>query len=115
LISALAVAARREARLPIAELVDTVYSDELPPRPRRSLATLVWRLRKKWGAEVIDSDQYGYWLVTERCQIDAAEFEGLLQRGSALDRSGDRDAATAAFGQALTMWRGGAEPPDHLP
>ncbi|WP_168211857.1 AAA family ATPase [Ruania zhangjianzhongii] len=115
LIAALAVAARREARLPIAELVDTVYAGELPPRPRRSLATLVWRLRKKWGARVIDSDPYGYWLVTARCRIDAADFEALLLRGSALDRAGDRPAATAAFGQALSMWRGTEEPPPHLP
>lgn len=114
LIAALAVAARRQARLPIAELVDTVYDGQLPPRPRRSLATLVWRLRKKWGARVIESDPYGYWLVTERCRIDAADFEALLLRGSALDRAGDGPAATAAFGQALSMWRGTEEPQSWL-
>lgn len=115
LIATLAVAVRREARLPIADLVDAVYAGELPPRPRRSLATLVWRLRKKWGAQVIDSDQYGYWLVSERCQIDAAEFENLLQHGSALDRAGDRAAATTAFSQALSMWSGTADHQDWLP
>jgi DNA-binding SARP family transcriptional activator len=104
LIAVLALAAGRDTRLPLAELVDEVYRDELPPRPRRSLATLVWRLRKSWGARTIESDQYSYWLSPDRCVVDVAELEELLQRGNALAREGQPEAAVVLLAQALEMW-----------
>ncbi|MBZ2194798.1 BTAD domain-containing putative transcriptional regulator [Occultella gossypii] len=115
LIATLAIAARRDVRLPLSELVDEVYRDHLPPKPRRSLATLVWRLRKKWGGHAIESDQYGYWLARDGCTVDVEEFEALLQRGSALSRGGDQPGAITALTQALTMWRSPEEPERFLP
>lgn len=118
LVAALALAASRSSRLPLAELVDEVYREELPPKPRRSIATLVWRLRKTWGPHAIESDQYSYWLSEDRCVVDVVEVDSLLRRGNALARDGASEEAVALLGQALEMWRRpeGAEqllPPAH--
>ncbi|WP_175476904.1 AAA family ATPase [Ruania alba] len=115
LVIALAVAALHEQRPSVDELVDAVYGEELPPRPRRSVATLVWRLRKTWGTEAISSDPYGYWLVAAWCSIDVREYEGLLQRGHTLARDGDRTGAVAALTQALSTWPSAGEPRAALP
>lgn len=104
LIAVLALAASRGARLPLTELVDEVYRDDLPPKPRRSIATLIWRLRKTWGTRAIESDQYSYWL-SPACMVDVAELDSLLRRGNALARQGRAAEAVVLLAQALGMWR----------
>lgn len=128
LIVALALAAADGARMNIGVLADTVYGAARPPRPRRSLATLVWRLRRDWGPETIESDRYHYWLNPDRCSLDITEFENALDdgrqamaqvhagsgAGGAADAGGAAGASPGTAGairaleRALSWWRSDA-------
>lgn len=119
LIAALALAAVNGTRMEIGALVEAVYGADRPPRPRRSLATLVWRLRREWGARSIESDRYRYWLSPAHIAIDIDEFETAVSRGRAamLARIGTgepddprpaQDArAVTELRRALSLWRTG--------
>jgi DNA-binding SARP family transcriptional activator len=115
LIAALAVAAIGDAALPVNDLIDEVYREDLPPRPRRSLATLVWRLRQRWGSDAISFDGYSYQLNPACCSVDAAEFERQIYRGRALARDGAGADAAATLRRALELWPAREEPDPGLP
>jgi DNA-binding SARP family transcriptional activator len=115
LTAALAMAAVAGSALTVANLIDEVYGEELPPRPRRSLATLVWRLRQRWGSDSVAFDGYAYRLDADCCVVDAAEFENLVYQGRSLARAGDDADAVRTLRAALALWRDPHEPDPGLP
>lgn len=115
LVTALAIAAVSGLTLTVTDLIDQVYADDLPPRPRRSLATLVWRLRHRWGSESIAFDGYAYRLEPDRCVVDAEEFENLVYRGRELARDGQIAEALAALRASLALWRDPQGPDPAVP
>lgn len=56
LITALAVGTVGGSGASVDDLVDAVYGEDLPPRPRRALATLIWRLRQTLGNDAVVRD-----------------------------------------------------------
>lgn len=116
LIVALALALARDTRTEISDLTGEVYGDDRPPRPRRSLATLVWRLRRDWGEGVIESDRYHYWLDPSLVTVDVAAFERAATRaGETARHTESDDESVAALREALTHWRQGGTGGSDLP
>jgi predicted ATPase/DNA-binding SARP family transcriptional activator len=74
-------------------LVDAVFGDAPPARPRHALATLVLRLRDRLGPDAVETAQGGYRLDATHVTVDAVTFEHAVKSGSGL-------------GPAMRLWRG---------
>ncbi|MBC6447059.1 BTAD domain-containing putative transcriptional regulator [Actinokineospora xionganensis] len=76
--------------------------------PTNALHTLVSRLRRAVGAEVVESDPNGYRLAIGPADVDVHEFERLVTEGRAALRDGRVAAAADTLRAALALWRGPA-------
>ncbi len=92
------------------QLVHAVWPDDqgLPKDPGRALQVYVSRLRAHVGAETIERQAPGYRLVSERVQLDCAEFERLLAAAAKARARSDDRMAVAAIEEALLYWSGSA-------
>ncbi len=90
----LAVLALEQGRFVEQEvLVDAVFGDAPPVRPRHALATLVMRLRERLGPDAVETAQGGYRLDATHLTVDAVTFEQAVKSGTGLRG-------------AMTRWRG---------
>ena len=106
----LAVLALAEGRpVSVETLADRVWwGEELPQRVRPSLASLVVRLRKLLGDDVIRTVPPGYALDAAPEQVDLVLFRRLVRQAATAEEA----AARALLDEALGLWRG--EPPSGI-
>ncbi|WP_344525969.1 BTAD domain-containing putative transcriptional regulator [Streptomyces albiaxialis] len=80
-------------------LVDELWGDGVPARPSGALQTLVSRLRRAIGAELVLRRPPGYLLDVAPDDVDSGRFSALVAR----ENPRERDLA-----EALGLWRGDA-------
>jgi len=92
------------------QLVEELWGDRPPPTAAKLVQLYVSHVRKALaqanGDVVLRTQAPGYALVLESEQLDATRFTALLARARALVESGQPGAATAAYAEALALWRG---------
>ena len=103
LLAALALGS--PAATPSASLCDALWRAELPRRPDKALQTLVLRLRRTLGADVITTTGPGYALAPD-VAVDAHAFEREVALAAGPDRTSDERVAILT--RALERWRGSA-------
>jgi predicted ATPase/DNA-binding SARP family transcriptional activator len=91
--------------VPTDQLIDRVWSDELPHRARNSLAGYLSRLRQVIASDDVEIARRhgGYVLTTDPLSIDLHCFRRLTGQARAAT---DPLEADALFEKALAMWRG---------
>ncbi|MFF1610614.1 tetratricopeptide repeat protein [Amycolatopsis sp. NPDC058278] len=92
--------------VPVDRLVDRVWGERPPRRPRNSLYAYVSRLRALLSAldgVTIERERDGYRLVADPLVVDVHRFESLLRRARTTT---DDHAALALYDEALALWRG---------
>ena len=104
LLARLALAAGRV--VPVADLVDALWSEEAPANAIGNLHSYVSRLRTHTGPEVVLRDPAGYRLDLPGDAVDVARVDLLAKaaRAPAVDPA----EAAALLAQALATWRGDA-------
>jgi predicted ATPase/DNA-binding SARP family transcriptional activator len=100
------LALRRGRVIPVDELIDALWGEELPAAPRNALQHHVARLRSSLGQDAIIASADGYALAGSR--VDALRFEEALDEARAVSREGDARTGAASIAMALSLWRGAA-------
>jgi DNA-binding SARP family transcriptional activator len=98
----------RNRVVPVAKLVQDLWSDEPPETATKALQVYVSHLRKAIGANRVRTKAPGYSLLVEEGELDLDVFEALVRDGRERLASGDPEAATELLGRALELWRGPA-------
>lgn len=107
LIAALLLRAGRLASTD--ELVELVWVEDAPSRPRQALQNHVMRVRQVLGPQVAErlrTQPAGYILHIEPEELDIDRFRQLRERGQAAAAVGDWQGARVRLGAALGLWRG---------
>jgi peptide/nickel transport system substrate-binding protein len=91
-----------------AVLLDALWGEVPPSSAEESLDTYVYRLRTLVGHDRILREGGGYRLVLNRGEVDADEFEQLVEDARRATDAGDHDAAVVALTEGLHLWRGQA-------
>lgn len=100
LIVALALSAGRPVT--VDQLAKTVWGRDLPADVRRTLSTYMTRLRTALGAESIVFDSTGYVLRASPDDVDALQFDHLLDAAAwAVDPAREAELTD----QAVALWR----------
>lgn len=86
-------------------LAEDVWPHDLPDDPRAALQSLVSRMRRALGADMIDAVSGGYRLNLDRGEIDLTSFQDLVARAR---ETASPDTARAA----LALWTGEPWMPD---
>lgn len=86
--------------VPADVLIDRVWGDRLPRRPRDALYSYLSRLR---AGVPISRRQTGYVLMADPMSVDVHRFRCLAESGRAIE---DDPTALAALDEALGLWRG---------
>ncbi len=92
--------------VPVDRLVDRIWGERPPRRPKMALYSYVSRLRgalASLNGVSLEHDRDGYVLVADRLTVDLHRFEHLLERAR---RAADEHAALELYDQALALWRG---------
>ncbi|WNG94819.1 BTAD domain-containing putative transcriptional regulator [Mycobacterium sp. ITM-2016-00318] len=91
--------------VPSDQLIERVWSDELPHRARNALAGYLSRLRHVLGDHGVQITRQpgGYVLTTDPSSIDLHTFRQLARRARAAAEAVEADAL---FDAAMSMWRG---------
>jgi predicted ATPase/DNA-binding SARP family transcriptional activator len=100
------LALRRGRGIPVDELIDALWGEELPAAPRNALQHHVARLRAALGQGTIIAAADGYALADSR--VDALRFEEAVGEARAALREGDARTGAASVAMALSLWRGPA-------
>src|SRR5262249_43731845 len=87
-------------------LIDGPRGESPPRSAAHTLDDYASRLRRTIGADRIERVPAGLVLHVEPGELDLDRFEALLERGHAARAVGDAATASAAFGEALSLWRG---------
>ncbi|MFF5337887.1 BTAD domain-containing putative transcriptional regulator [Streptomyces sp. NPDC013181] len=103
-----ALALRPGRPVPVAELVDDVWADDLPADAPAALQALVGRLRRVLGREAVTRTPGGYRLTAGPQDVDLYAFERLARQGGAALDSGQLEEAARNLRTALALWRGPA-------
>jgi DNA-binding SARP family transcriptional activator/WD40 repeat protein/tRNA A-37 threonylcarbamoyl transferase component Bud32 len=90
--------------VPIDRLVDAMWGGEPPDHARRTAMSYLSRLRTALGTAAVDTVGSGYRLAASDGAVDAAWFEGLLERA----RLAPASEVVSILGEALALWRGPA-------
>ncbi len=85
------------------DLIDTLWEDELPARPRSALQTYVSRLRTLLGRPIIQTEPAGYVAAVEADQIDLTQFRSLVAASADTAEPVERARLLTS---ALALWRG---------
>lgn len=85
-------------------LVEAVWGDDGPARPRGALHTVVSRLRAVLGGEAVRAGPAGYRLALPPGAVDAGRFEALRSRAAGMPAP----QAAGVLDEALALWRGPA-------
>jgi DNA-binding SARP family transcriptional activator/tetratricopeptide (TPR) repeat protein len=92
--------------VPVERLVERVWGDRPPRRPKNSLYSYLSRLRDALAAAegvTIERHRGGYVLLADPLTVDVHRFDDLIGRAKAAD---DDHAALALYDEALALWRG---------
>ncbi|EMD29198.1 hypothetical protein C791_4938 [Amycolatopsis azurea DSM 43854] len=92
--------------VPVGTLVDRVWGERPPRRPKTALYSYVSRLRgslAKLDGVSLEHDHGGYVLVADPLTVDVHLFEHLSGRAKSTT---DEHAALELYDQALALWRG---------
>ncbi|MBF4562305.1 winged helix-turn-helix domain-containing protein [Microbacterium sp. VKM Ac-2870] len=81
-------------------LTDDLWANDAPDDPRAALQSLISRLRRALGAELVEAVSGGYRLTLERDDVDLTRFQDLVAHAR---RDSDGRAAARA---ALALWSG---------
>jgi DNA-binding SARP family transcriptional activator len=100
LLCALALRAGRS--VPLLELAEQVWQDQVPDRYRPGLHTLVNQLRNLIGTDVIQTVPGGYLLDVQPNAVDALAFQRMLDSVRDFDNP---MAARPVLAAALRLWR----------
>ncbi|MFE2308507.1 BTAD domain-containing putative transcriptional regulator [Streptomyces sp. NPDC059411] len=95
--------------LPADELIDLLWGDRPPLKPREALHNHVMRLRQLFGpalAARIRTQAPGYLIKVEEGESDVRRFADLLARGRSAANSGDWSESSRLLREALGLWRG---------
>ncbi|MDG5805561.1 BTAD domain-containing putative transcriptional regulator [Streptomyces ossamyceticus] len=104
-----ALALRADRPVPVATLVDDIWSATPPEDAPAALQALVARLRRALGRHTITSEPGAYRLATAPATVDLFAFEHLLRDAkAALARDDDPATAATTLREALSLWRGPA-------
>ena len=90
-------------------LIDAVWTDDVPRAARQSLQNQITRLRRQFGADLIETDPAGYRL---RRPTDVGDFEDAVSGWLGRPAS---PLAVTPLESGLTLWQGTpyADLPDH--
>jgi DNA-binding SARP family transcriptional activator len=103
------LACRPNTVVPAAQLVDALWPSGPPPTSAKSLQVRVHELRQALGdPKRVGYQQQGYVLALGAGQLDAAEFERLMERGRAAVAARQVGEGAALIRDALALWRGPA-------
>ena len=89
-------------------LIDALWGETPPPTAARSLHNLVSSLRKNLPDGDLETRGHGYLLRVGDDQLDAAQFQTLVDRGRAELAAGQPERAAARLSDAIDLWRGPA-------
>lgn len=89
-------------------LIDSAWGDAPPPSVQESLDAYIYRLRRGLGHDRIARRDGGYLLQVAPGELDASDFEQLVDQASRAAKAGEHSAAIAGFEQALDLYRGPA-------
>ncbi|MFH8788288.1 AfsR/SARP family transcriptional regulator [Streptomyces roseoverticillatus] len=98
--------------VPVSELVDRLWGDGLPSRPRRALHTMLTRLRQSLEADGaglgrrIRTAPGGYTIEVAPCCLDLRRFDWLTRLARAAGDRGDLAGEADLLTEALALWRG---------
>ncbi|MQA08404.1 MAG: hypothetical protein GEU98_07580 [Pseudonocardiaceae bacterium] len=102
LLAAMAMRAGRVTS--VDNLVEQVWGEDLPARTQGSPQTLIGRLRRLVGRDVIHTEPGGYRLDVPPDAVDALRFQSMADEA----RDVDPERASALLADALALWRGDA-------
>lgn len=98
--------------LSTARLIDDIYGERPPRNAANALQSLVSRLRRNLGQDLIEFHPSGYRITVEPEQVDVHRFLRLTRQARQAMASGQPDTASKLFAEALRLWRGPADLPD---
>jgi predicted ATPase/DNA-binding SARP family transcriptional activator len=104
------LALRTPARVTDDELVRALWGGEPPPSATKTLQSLVSRLRSSSPHLPVVRTGGGYRLDLPPSEVDANQFEDLIERGRTALRDGDVAGAAELLGAAGALWRGAPVP-----
>jgi DNA-binding SARP family transcriptional activator len=90
-------------------LVESVWNDRMPDRPRASLNVYAMRLRGSLGdrdGRLLRTECGGYALRVAASAVDIHRFRMLLASARKAAEQSDAEAESAALTSALALWRG---------
>jgi DNA-binding SARP family transcriptional activator/ABC-type branched-subunit amino acid transport system substrate-binding protein len=87
-------------------LVDELWTDAPPPTAAKIVQNQVSRLRKSLDGDVLLTRARGYELSVAEGELDADEFEQMLDAGRQALARGDPRLAAQTLREALALWRG---------
>jgi DNA-binding SARP family transcriptional activator/pimeloyl-ACP methyl ester carboxylesterase len=99
-----ALLARSGEVVSVDRLADLLWGDAQPADPVSALHSLVSRLRRMLGPEVLATRPPGYALRPDKVEIDAVRFENLLDQA----RQAPPAVTVSLLDEALGLWRGTA-------
>jgi len=100
--------------VPVHELIEETWGDQLPKEPEKTLWSYVSRLRRALSdpagstRDVIVTRGDGYVLDVAGDEVDALRFEGLAEEGRTLLGAERPKDAASVLAEALHLWRGAA-------
>ena len=89
-------------------LVDEIWHENPPATAPKIIQGYVSQLRKTLGPGVLETHLGGYRFAAAPHDVDADQFEILLERGRAELTAGRPERASGLLRQALALWRGTA-------
>jgi DNA-binding SARP family transcriptional activator len=98
------------------EIIDQVWGDAPPHRPRNALHTCVMRLRQALGRQcegahrIVRTSTAGYEIRIDTDFLDLERFRTLARAARSAGARGDLAAEAAGLAEALALWRGPALP-----
>jgi DNA-binding SARP family transcriptional activator len=92
----------------VGRLIDEVWGEPAPPTAGNVVQGHVSDLRRALGRDTIETRGDAYVLRIERGARDVDRFEQLATRGAEALGDGRAPEASAAFAEALALWRGPA-------
>lgn len=87
-------------------LAQVLWGEDAPASRAKVVQGCVMRLRRRLGAESIQTTTHGYRIALAADEIDAERFVALVTKSRDLIELGDHDRAAHTLAQALGLWRG---------
>ncbi|EMD28635.1 AfsR/SARP family transcriptional regulator [Amycolatopsis azurea] len=92
--------------VPLWKLIGHVWDEESPLDVRNGLQTLVSRLRRSLGADVIETTEGGYLLRAAATELDLLALREQVESAAVAAREGDAGREYASLASAVRLWRG---------